>query len=154
MSFQCFLEVCLLRRSFLLMGKLRQGKKKWFTQCHIVNLQLYIVVLAPVLGANNGPLTCCNANGRVNSNVSAVFTFSFPQAGVQMMCVTCNDIWGHRKKSSLLLDFSFLSLKILKIGSGCSGFRTRRHQFFLLLLLSAPWAETNTFALQHIEELY
>lgn len=74
------------------MGKLRQGKKKWFTQCHTENLQLHIAVLAPVLGAKNGPLTSCSPNGNVNSNVSAVFTFFFPQPGVQIMCVTCNDI--------------------------------------------------------------
>lgn len=99
-----------------------RGKKMWFTQCHIVNLQLHIVVLAPVFGAKNGSLASCSPNGRVNSNVSAVFTFSFPQAGVQMMCVTCSDIWEHRKKPSLLLEFTFLSLKILKVCPGCLGF--------------------------------
>lgn len=122
MSFQWFQEVCLLPPSSLLMGKLRQGKKRWFTQCHTVNLQLHIGVLAPVLGAKNGSLPSYNPNGGVNSKVSAVFTFSFLQAGVQMMCVTCNGIWEHKKKSSLLLEFSFLSLKILNLCPGCSGF--------------------------------
>lgn len=106
----------------LLMGELRQGENKWFAQCHTVNLQLHIVVLAPVLGAKNGSLTCCNPNGRVNRNGSALFTFSFPQAEIQMMCVTCNDIWGYGRKPSLLLEFSFLSLRILKICPGRSGF--------------------------------
>lgn len=65
------------------------GKEKGLTQCHVVNLQLHLLVLHPVLGAKDESLTCYNPNGRVNSSGPAVFTYSFLHVGVHVMCVTC-----------------------------------------------------------------
>lgn len=144
--------------SLLLLGKLRHRKEKWLTQHHIVDLQLHLLVLQPVLGPKNGSLISYSPNGRVNSSGPAVFTFSFPRVGVQMMCVACSGSWKHRKRN--------ISLKILKVCLGHWGFwRGTAFDSILGGINSVPVCASlpslplphryrkNMFALQHIVKL-
>lgn len=109
-------------------------KEKLLTQCHIVNPHIPLLVLCPVLGARNRSLTSYSPNGRVNSSGPTVFTFSFPH--VCSSHDVCDLQWQLRaekkKKSSSLLRFGFLSLKILKVCLGHSGFWRKTELFSVL----------------------
>lgn len=97
--------------------------EKLLTQCYIVNLHIPLLVLRPVLGARNRFLTSYSPNGRVNSSGPAVFTFSFPHVcSSHDVCDLQWQLRAEKKKSSTLLGFGFLSLKILKVCLGQSGF--------------------------------